>query len=144
MPVSEAASVARAREERTSFAALYADRYAAMVRLAHLMTGSNAAAEELVQDAFVRVYERWEHVDHPSAYLRQAVVNACRSYRRRRLRERGRRPEASPSVSPEVDELWDALGTLTPRQRAVVVLRYYENLPENEIASLLQSRPGTV
>lgn len=128
-----------------SFAGLYAERYARMVRLAHLLTGSNAIAEEIVQDAFVRVYERWAHVEHPPAYLRQAVVNACRSHRRSRRRERRRSlVTGAEATSPEVDEMRDALASLTDRQRAAVVLRFYEDLPEAEIARLLGCRPGTV
>jgi RNA polymerase sigma-70 factor (sigma-E family) len=128
-----------------SFAGLYADQYGHMVRLAHLLIGSNAVAEELVQDAFVRVYERWAHVEHPPAYLRQAVVNACRSYRRSRSRERRRTSVSATQIAAsDVDELRDALASLSVRQRAAVVLRYYEDLPEAEIARLLECRPGTV
>jgi RNA polymerase sigma-70 factor (sigma-E family) len=132
---------------RGSFEQLYADAYAPMVRLALLLTGSPTQAEELVQDAFVRVFAHWADVETPRAYLRQAVVNACRSQRRRRSRELRhglRAAERATTGDPEVDEIADALATLSDRQRKAVVLRFYEDLPEAEIAVLLRCRPGTV
>jgi RNA polymerase sigma-70 factor (sigma-E family) len=122
------------------FRALYADRRAAMVRLAFVLTGGDPAAEELVQDAFLRVRGKVDGVDQPAAYLRRAVVNACLSHGRRRGRERlallrGGKPPESGEDRP--DELRDALRLLPARQRAVVVLRYYEDLPEAEIAEAL-------
>jgi RNA polymerase sigma-70 factor (sigma-E family) len=132
---------------RDSFERLYADAYAPMVRLALLLTGSPGHAEELVQDAFVRVFARWAEVETPRAYLRQAVVNACRSQQRRQSRElRHRSGTARPATTgdAEIDEMADALATLSDRQRKAVVLRFYEDLPEAEIALLLGCRPGTV
>lgn len=128
-----------------SFAALYAEAYLPMVRLAHLITGSNAVAEDLVQDAFVRIHRRYGSLDNPGGYLRVAVVNACRSWQRRRVLERARTPRASAThVDLEHRDLEDALSALSARQRAAVVLRFYEDLPEAEIARLLGCRPGTV
>ena len=132
---------------RPSFERLYAEAYGPMVRLALLLTGTPGQAEELVQDAFVRVFAQWEHVESPRAYLRQAVVNACRSQRRRRTRELKHGPGTAAralSLDPEVDLVRDALSRLSDRQRKAVVLRFYEDLPEAEIAALLGCRPGTV
>src|SRR5262245_29972581 len=70
----------------TSFIELYRAERAGMVRLAFLLTGGDASAEELVHDAFLAVHRRWAHVDNPSAYLRTSVVNACTSHHRRRVR----------------------------------------------------------
>src|SRR5690606_27547440 len=78
---------------------LYHDRYDPMVRLAYLLVADRAVAEELVQDAFVKVHRHWAHIEHPKAYLRTTVVNTCRSWGRRRTRERDherRRLEAVP------------------------------------------------
>ncbi|HVE95103.1 MAG TPA: SigE family RNA polymerase sigma factor [Acidimicrobiales bacterium] len=125
---------------------LFSRAYAPMVRLAHLITGSNAIAEELVQDAFVAVLPRISQLTNPHAYLRMTVVNRCRSWgRRQRLEQR----QASPADESFVDdvghaELVDALAGLPTRQRAAVVLRYYEDLSEAEIADALGCRPGTV
>ncbi len=132
-------------QPRESFADFYGQRFAEMARLAFLMTGSEDAAEDLAQDAFVRIHRRWESVEQPVAYVRRAVVNACKSEFRRRGRERRRAAEIRlTSIELEPDELWDALETLPYRQRAAVVLRFYHDLPEREIARALGCRPGTV
>ncbi|HEX3426741.1 MAG TPA: SigE family RNA polymerase sigma factor [Acidimicrobiales bacterium] len=123
---------------------LYRARYDDMVRLAFLLTGSPAEAEEIVQDAFVRVRHRISRVDNPSAYLRTAVVNGCRNRYRRLLVERRHAPRPETASYDRVDELGDALAALPPRQRAVIVLRYYAGMSEAEIAAALGCRPGTV
>ena len=139
-----AATVAAREDEDGGFVALYRERYAPMVRLAYLLTGSEAIAEELVQDAFVSVHRAWDRADSPSAYLRAAVVNACRSWGRRRSLELLRKPAPPDPVLLVTDELWDVLQTLPPRQRAAIVLRFYEDLPDDEIALVLGCRVGTV
>ena len=126
------------------FDELFAQRYVPMVRLATLLVGNPAVAEELVQDAFVRVHRKWDGVEHPAAYLRTAVVNACRNNRRRARLERAHATTPSPAVAPPQEPLLDALATLTERQRVAIVLRYYEDLSEAEIAAALGCRPGTV
>jgi RNA polymerase sigma-70 factor (sigma-E family) len=128
-----------------SFVELYEDQFTAMVRLAVALTGSDAGAEDLVQDAFVRVHAHWERVETPTAYLRRTVVNACRSAARRAARERAARSTELTTVEVmEADELFDALAKLPYRQRAALVLQYYEGLPQNEIAEVLGCRVGTV
>ena len=127
-----------------AFVELYKERWDPMVRLAYLMTGSQAIAEELVQDAFVSVHRSWERATNPSAYLRTAVVNACRSWGRRRALELLRKPAPPEPTTLVADELWDVLRTLPPRQRAAIVLRFYEDLPDEEIASLLGCQVATV
>lgn len=116
---------------------LYRERYAPMVRLAYLLTGDRAAAEELAQDAFVSVHRLWDRITDPPAYLRTAVVNACRSWGRHRRLELERRPAAAGAATMVADELWDALGHLPERQRAAIVLRFYEDLPDPDIATVL-------
>lgn len=123
---------------------LYEARYTALVRLAYLLTGSPAVAEELVQEAFISTHRGWERVRQPAAYVRTAVVNGVRSWGRRAQLEDVRRPTSTAFAHQEPDELWDALATLLPRQRAAIVLRFYEDLPDDEIARLLGCRPGTV
>jgi RNA polymerase sigma-70 factor (sigma-E family) len=126
------------------FEALYRERWAPMVRLAYLLTGSQAVAEDLVQDAFVSVHRSWERATSPKAYLRAAVVNACRSWGRRRTLELLRRPAPPDPSTLVADELWDVLLTLPSRQRAAIVLRFYEDLPDEEIAALLGCKVATV
>src|SRR5258708_2798774 len=111
------------QHEDDAFVALYRERYDPMVRLAYLMTGSEAVGEELVQDACVAVHRSWARAESPRAYLRTAVVNACRSWGRRRSLELLRKPSPPEPTTLVADELWDVLQTLPPRQRAAIVLR---------------------
>ena len=127
-----------------SFVELYREAFAPMVRLAVLLTGSDTLAEDLVHDAFVRVHARWSRVESPTSYLRAAVVNACRSARRRARLERSAAAAGPlPMANLDADEMFDALEALPYRQRAALVLKYYEGLPLAEIAELLGCREGT-
>ncbi len=128
-----------------SFVEFYEQRYAAMVRLAVALMGSASAAEDLVQDSFVRVHARWDRIADPPAYLRRTVVNACRSAHRRAKKERHVAALARPAtVELQPYELFDVLARLSYRQRTVLVLRYYEGLSQREIAHVLGCREGTV
>ena len=115
---------------------LYTAQWAPMVRLARLLTAADAASEEIVQEAFLRVRAKWGTIEKPPAYLRAAVVNGCRNHQRRRLLER-RHPASQQVVADAPDEMRAAIAALPARQRAALVLRYYEDLPEAEIADLL-------
>jgi len=155
--------------EGSSFGDLYLRTYSSMVRLARVLVDSPEIAEDLVQDAFVRLHRHWGGVRDPASYLHRSVVNACRSHHRRAWRERSRAPGSDgPSSSTETraagrDEgravvdgaveqgrsddagvLGAALATLPYRQRAALVLRYYSDLPDADIAVALGCRPGTV
>ena len=127
-------------------AALYRAEQPGMVRLAHLLTGSIEVAQEVVHDVFVQLHGRLDRIDNPPAYLRTAVVNRCRSQLRRRSLEQVHREQRAPAptLPPELDETWAALRALPPRRRAALVLRYYADLPDDEIARLLGCRPATV
>jgi RNA polymerase sigma-70 factor (sigma-E family) len=127
-----------------TFESLYADEVDAMARLAFLMVGSEEQAEELVHDAFARLYERWDRVDNPGGYLRTCVVNGCKDRLRRRSVEHRHPAAASEPAEMEADHLADVLAALPYRQRAAVVLRFYEDRSEADIADLLGVRPGTV
>jgi RNA polymerase sigma-70 factor (sigma-E family) len=139
-------------EER--FTAFVHTHSATLFRTAYLMTGDYQRAEDLVQTTLVRVYQRWSRVDEmdrPVAYARRILVNQSVSWwRRRSSHERPTvlRHEASWSGHVEEvaehDRVWQAVLSLPPRQRAVTVLRYYEDLSEAEIAATLQMAPGTV
>jgi RNA polymerase sigma-70 factor (sigma-E family) len=128
-----------------SLAELYATERDRLVRLAYVLTGSQAAAEDLVQDTFIRVYPRLDGLGDPGPYLRRSVVNACYSWHRRQRRERLARIDPPVATLPDQDiEMWDALGQLSAARRTVLVLRYYLDLPEAEVAALLGWRIGTV
>lgn len=131
----------------SAFDELYRTNYGPMVRLAALITGSAAVAEEVVQDAFLCSRDALAVAERPAAYLRVAVVNGCRTFHRRQALALVRLPRSGmlpTSVDPALDELSDVLAVLPARQRQVLVLRYYADCSETEIAALLGCRPGTV
>lgn len=116
-----------------------------MLRLAVLMVGSPAEAEEAVQDAFASVSSRWASLENPGGYLRMSVVNCCRQIIRKRelARRHFQAPPASSWQSSTV-EMHDALFRLSDRQRIAVVLRYFMDWGDHDIAEALQCRPSTV
>lgn len=116
-----------------------------LLRLANLLTGSEAVAEDVVQDAFVGYQRNAGHVANPDGYLRTSVVNLARTTHRRSARERGRRVDAvTVTHIPDYDETWAVLRALPYRYRAALVLRFYEDMSEADIAEALGCRPGTV
>lgn len=124
-----------------------------MVRFAYRLTLDVAAAEDLSQDAFARIWRRWDSVDRAKAlaYVRRSVVNGFITEKRRRdrfdrLASIIARPEAAPPDATVVqrDSLQSALGHLTANQRTAVVLRYVDDLPVNEVAELTGWSTGTV
>lgn len=132
---------------------LYRDDFGRVVRLAHLLVGSNDAAEDIAQEAFLRVRSVSTEINNPSAYLTTTVVRLCRNWhrsrRRRHAREHRRAVELSVLgvASDEVahhEELLALVDGLPFRQRTVLVARYWLDLPESEIAVLVGCRPGTV
>jgi len=127
-----------------SFEDVYSDQFLPMVRLATLMCGRPEVARDIVQDSFVKLHMKWAGVEHPCAYLRSSVVNGCRSRARWERRRQGRANAREQSTEQSPDELFDVLSTLPSRQRAAIVLKYYEQRTENEIAAILGCRPGTV
>jgi RNA polymerase sigma-70 factor (sigma-E family) len=130
-------------------------REPALQRTAHLLTGDVHSAQDLVQSTLARLYLRWERVraaDNVDAYVRKALVNEFRTAWRRPLRRAERIVELVPDgpapPSPEYDGsrevVWRFVCSLPPKQRAVVVLRFYEQLTEAEIADLMGISVGTV
>jgi pentatricopeptide repeat protein len=141
----ESAAGEDAAEVELGFVELYEHYVTPMIRLAWALTGTQEIAEDVVHDCFIRVYAKWRRVDNAPAYLRQAVVNGCRSASRRRSTERTHEGLfVVGSGRLEADEMFDALAQLPYRQRAALVLQFYEGIPQSEIASLLGCREGTV
>lgn len=117
------------------------------MRLAALLVRSHAVAEELAQDAFVRLFQHFDEVDNPAGFLRTAVVRLALTWERRNRTEDRliqRFGVGLPTFIPELDETWAALGRLCPERRVVLVLRYYEQLSHQEIAEVLGCRPATI
>jgi RNA polymerase sigma-70 factor (sigma-E family) len=131
-------------------------RLPAVLRFAGVLAGDRALAEDVVQEVLIRAHARWDQIgrmDVPELYVRKMVVNEFLSWRRRawRLVPVGRGTDVdvrhAPDHAPghaERDALLTELGKLPRRQRAVLVLRYYEGFSETEIADLLGCAPGTV
>ena len=126
------------------FDEFYRAEYAPMVRLARGLVDTSESAEEIAQDAFAQVFERWDRLDSPGGYLRTAVVNGARSeLRKREVRRRVGLGETQ-QMPAERDYLVDALDRLPPKRKTALVLRYYAGLSEREIAETMGVRPGTV
>lgn len=131
-------------------------RAGALLRLAYLMCGDAQTAEDIVQEALVHAHRRWDRITRagdPHRYVRRIVVNEHRSRRRRRAATEVVLPhEQLPAGShadgqdalADRDLAWRVMGGLPARQRAVLVLRYFEDLPDTEIAATLRIAPGTV
>jgi RNA polymerase sigma factor (sigma-70 family) len=130
---------------RRDFDTVYATLWPEMVRVGRLLTGSQTAGEEVAQDAFVGLYRHFDRVDNPAGYLRRSIANGARSaHRRRREHETLADDHDTAVAESEIDETWRALRVLTDRQRAVVVLRFYNDLTLAQIADALDCRVGTV
>jgi RNA polymerase sigma-70 factor (sigma-E family) len=136
-----------------ALAALHRAHYPSLVRLACLLLDDRATGEEIVQDAFIRVYHAWARVEQPLPYLRTTVLNLSRSRMRRRLVARRHvEPAERPAASAEEEhvllmehqQVLDAVRALPRRQRECLVLRYYLDLSEAEIATALGISTGSV
>src|SRR5215471_14398447 len=145
---------------RHRFEAFAADAADSLLRTGCLMTGDASEAEDLVQEAFIQVARRWHRVaamDHPVAYARRVLINLAldgakrRSRRRAELEPQGGPPELTDDGAArafqQIDDLAEfrwALARLAPRERAVLVLRYWADLPVAEVAATLGCSAGTV
>src|SRR6478735_11155846 len=139
----------------TEFDEFFRATWPRLFRTACAVAGDASSAEDALQAAYARAFASWRRVstaDHPEAYVRRIVVNEILGTRRRAWWRRERPTDDVPAgavASPEAalverDRLWRAVLELPPRQRAVVVLRYYEDLSEEEIADTLGCSRGTV
>ena len=149
--------VGRERDRDRELTALFLSHYDPLRRLAYVILGDATAAEEVVMDAFAKAMSKWglfSRADHPAAYMRQIVVNLCRSKIRRKVLERRvgetfeRKEDAISSQDVEAEGtnsyIWNAVRKLPHRQRACIVLRYLEDMTEPEIAEVLNVPVGTV
>ena len=139
--------------EEADFEAFVIERAHALLRTAYVLTGDRHAAEDLVQTALAKAFARWRRIDEPEPYLRKMIYNDFVSG----WRSRRSRTEVTVAQPPAYVSDWhvesravlrlmmrDALHTLPPRQRAVLILRYYEDLSVEETAAALSCSRGTV
>ena len=144
----------RLPQEAAAYAAAALPR---LLATAYRLTGNHTDAEDLAQDTLTTVLAKWERVqaaDSVDAYVHAILVNRFLSSKRRSRHEvvslapldprRAATPSADDEWNPDRDAVWATLATLTPRQRAVLVLRYYEDLPDGTIADILGCAPATV
>lgn len=139
-------------DRRVDFDEFVVARSTALLRTAYLLTRDHQLAEDLLQTSLTKAWFAWGRLDgHPEAYVRKIIVNTYSSWWRRKWN--GEQPTDELPETGSVDgtdavdsgnDLWDALGRLPRRQRAVVVLRYFEDLTEAQTAELLGCTVGTV
>ena len=148
--------VPASRDPDEAVTALYAAHYRSLVRLAALLVRDTATAEEVVQDSFVAMHRRWRLLrenEKALAYLRRSVVNRSRSVLRHRAVVERNAPKPAPDMPSaehgaivllERSAVVAALRTLSPRQREAVVLRYYGDMSEAQVAAVMGISPGAV
>lgn len=150
-----AAGAGHAATADEAVTSLYQVHAGGLIRLAVVMVGDRATAEDAVQDAFFGLYQRWPHLTEPAkalSYVRSAVLNRCRTVQRHRARRTGHRlpepaaasAEVTALVSEERRALLAALRRLPPRQREALALRFFADLGEVEIADAMGISRGTV
>ncbi|MGD0560899.1 MAG: sigma-70 family RNA polymerase sigma factor [Streptosporangiaceae bacterium] len=143
------------RDATAIVSALYAEHALGLTRLAQVMLGDRSAAEDVVHDAFFGLCRRWNHLadtEKAPAYLRSAVLNGCRSALRRQARKPDVATLSTSALSADVPLLASedrravmaALRRLPSRQREALVLRYYLDLPDTEIAQAMGIGESTV
>jgi RNA polymerase sigma factor (sigma-70 family) len=149
-PTAHAEEASAKPQHRPSFDDLYRSHVQDARKVAYLSVGDTAQAEDIVQDAFIRVLGRYGELRNPSsfrAYLLRTVLSLCKNHFRRAALERERLPLHRDPVAVETqrdDDLLDALRRLPHRQRAALVLRYCEDLTENDTAEILQTSTKAV
>jgi RNA polymerase sigma-70 factor (sigma-E family) len=160
--IRPAAGVTRTERRRAEFEQFVTASSASLLRTAYLIAWDLTEAEDLVQECLLAVARRWPRVrgmEHPYAYARRMLINLALDGAARRSRRRQELDPDAPSIVAQMaddscaralrdvdvrSELTQALGSLAPRQRAVLVLRYFEDLPEAQVARVLGCSVGTV
>jgi RNA polymerase sigma-70 factor (sigma-E family) len=137
------------------FAGFVRENTPALLRTAYLLTGNAQLAEELVQDTLVRLYPKWDRVaaaDVPLAYVRRSLTNGFINQQRRASRREVAYEEVPEHVDPydavdrlvDRDQIWAGLRHVSERQRAALVLRFFEDMTDEQTAAALDCRVGTV
>lgn len=134
----------------SAFETVYESERTAVTRVAYLVVRDRPVAEEIAQEAFIRLYDHFDEVRNPAGFLRTAAVRLAITWRNRRRMETerltllpGRRVGALHD-EPVIDETWDALGRIAPDRAAVLVLRFYEDASYAEIGRIVGASAATV
>lgn len=148
-PVTASPPVAGGAERSGGFDDFVRARGSSLLSFAYLLCRDHGLAQDLVQDALVKAHRRWSRIDAPDAYLRQVIVRDLCSWKRRKAAGEwvtDRVPERADDHHGPEDRaaMWQLLGELPPQQRAVLVLRFYEGLADEEIAAALGCSSATV
>ncbi|MGW4412567.1 SigE family RNA polymerase sigma factor [Nonomuraea sp. NPDC004702] len=135
--------------DRKLFDNFVASRSDRLLRTAYLLTRDWGTAEDLLQECLVKAWFAWSRIEEPEAYVRRVLVTTYTSWWRRRWRGEvpsGTLPEEGVPDAERSgrEELWEAVGRLPAKQRAVIVLRFYEDLSVQEVARILGCHDGTV
>ncbi len=152
MTISSVDLIKPGNERLARLSSLFQTDYDALLRFAYLVCGDRSVAQDLVQEAFVRVWRagRRAEATNPGAYARSTIVNLARSrfrhasVERRALPTIAERGVVQPHDPGARDEIWVAMHELSPRERACVALRYYEDMTEQQTADALGVSAGTV
>lgn len=144
--------MSRTTDDSTEYSDYVAARWASLYRTANLIAGNASDAEDVLQATLVKLYVKWDKVsvaESVDAYVRRMLVNELLGARRLQLRRREKEhllhePVATAPEASERIGLWSEIVGLPPRQRAVLVLRYYEDLSEEQTAAALGCSRGTV
>ncbi|MFC4007300.1 SigE family RNA polymerase sigma factor [Nonomuraea purpurea] len=134
------------RAEYQDFVVSRADR---LLRTAYLLTRDWGTAEDLLQESLTKAWFAWPGIEEPEAYMRRVLVTTYTSWWRRRWRRELPSDTLPEQIAHDAsgagrEELWQAVGRLPAKQRAVIVLRFYEDLPVAEVARILDCHEGTV
>jgi RNA polymerase sigma factor (sigma-70 family) len=144
--VEHIAETSAGRLDAVTFEAVFEESRSRVVHTAFLIVGSLAVAEEIAQEAFLRLLAHFDDVENPGGFLRTTVVRLCLTWQSRAATERSllaHTEPPNPTGEPEIDSTWDALATLRPERRAAIVLRFYEDLSYDAIAKAMGCRTAT-
>ncbi|MBF8191100.1 SigE family RNA polymerase sigma factor [Nonomuraea sp. K274] len=135
--------------DRAIFQDFVATRSDRLLRTAYLLTRDWGTAEDLLQESLAKAWFAWAGIEEPEAYVRKVLVTTYTSWWRRRWRRELPSDDLPQTVAHDApggerDDLWHAVGRLPAKQRAVIVLRFYEDLPVAEVARILGCQEGTV
>ncbi len=134
------------KSSEVPFSVFYEKQYEKMLRLAYLMLGKVELSEDVAQESFLKMHKRWHLIENPDAYIKRVVINACNSHFRKSFREKtalNRMKSIDLESEPTSLDFMHSLNKLNKKQKAAVILKYYFDLSEKEVATVLKLKQGT-